>query len=421
MNQPLSQPSGRHQFSNQPNQRGQQRIVSLDVLRGFALMGILVMNIQAFGIPFAAYLNPTAFGDFSGIHQLTWVLSHILADSKFVNLLSILFGAGVVLFIDNARRHTLTDSFYSGFALHYRRTIGLLIFGLLHAYFIWFGDILFLYGLCALWLCFFVDVRPHLLLFFGIVLNLFIGVLGSLQGQYFDTLNSEELTAMLNIWSPAMASLEQEVANLTGSFAQIQQVRTAQASEQLSMVPALVFSITGTMMIGMALYQWGVLSAQRSAAFYRKMMIIGAAIALPLIVFGVYSNFANEWRMVYSMGPGLVFNYIGSLILAISYIGLVMLAVKKAWLPGLQKRFAAVGQMALSNYIIQSILCTWFFYGYGLGYYGQLERFELLLPMAGVWALQLWYSPLWLAKFRFGPLEWFWRCLTYLKWQPFLR
>ncbi|NQZ12499.1 MAG: hypothetical protein HRT35_35545, partial [Algicola sp.] len=122
------------------------RINHLDILRGFALLGILLMNIQGFSMPGAAYLNPTAWGDLQGINLFVWSFSHLFADQKFMGLFSILFGAGICLFADRAEA-----KYGKSAALHYKRNLWLLLFGLIHAHFIWYGDILYSYALCSFW------------------------------------------------------------------------------------------------------------------------------------------------------------------------------------------------------------------------------------------------------------------------------
>ena len=391
-----------------------QRIVALDVLRGFAVLGILVMNIQSFAMPFAAYMNPTAFSDFNGINRLVWALGHIFSDSKFITLFSLLFGAGVAMFIERAQ----TNHPDGVLSLHYRRTLLLLLFGLLHGYLIWFGDILYLYALCGLWLCFFINLSPVSLVIIGVLLNTIIIAAGVHQGDMFRAMSPEELTDIVTAWQPTSSQMAQEISALTGSLAQIQQVRIAQVEQQHAVASAYCISATGTMMIGIALYKWGILSAQRSDSFYRQMIIVGLVVGLPLIGVGIISNFAHQWDIYYSMGTGKMINYAASFAIVMSYIAIIMLAIKRNWRPNWQHRLGAVGQMALTNYIAQSVIATFIFYGHGLGYYGQLNRSEQLLIVFAIWALQLWYSPLWLARYRFGPLEWLWRSLTYLHPQP---
>ena len=144
---------------------GAERIISLDILRGVAVLGILLMNIQSFSMIGAAYINPTAYGDLTSINRMVWILSHLLANSKFMSIFSLLFGAGVILFTERAIEKGRKAS-----AFHYRRMMWLLIFGFIHAYLIWYGDILVAYSLCAFLVYLFRNKKPSTLLTLGLVI-----------------------------------------------------------------------------------------------------------------------------------------------------------------------------------------------------------------------------------------------------------
>ena len=174
----------------------------------------------------------------------------------------------------------------------------------------------------------------------------------------------------------------------------------------------------GLMLVGMGLFKLGVLSAKRSSAFYRRMAAAGLALGLPIVILGVVFNTRHDFAFEHSMFQGTVFNYVGSLGVFLGYVALVMLAVQKGWLPGLQRRLQAAGRMAFTNYITQSVICTLIFYGHGLGLFEQVDRLSQIAIVLAIWVLQLIWSPWWLARFRFGPLEWLWRSLTYMKFQP---
>ncbi len=177
----------------------------------------------------------------------------------------------------------------------------------------------------------------------------------------------------------------------------------------------------GLMLVGMALYKMGVLAAQASRAFYAWMIAAGVIVGLPLVGYGAYRNFAAAWHVRYSMFLGAQWNYWGSLLVAFAWVGALMLICKSGALRGLTSRLAAVGRMAFTNYLLQTILCTAVFYGHGLGWFGSAERWQQALVVAGVWIFQLIVSPIWLRHFPFGPLEWLWRSLTYGGPQPFRR
>jgi uncharacterized protein len=152
------------------------------------------------------------------------------------------------------------------------------------------------------------------------------------------------------------------------------------------------------------------------------MALVGGVIGLPLVVLSAVMLSARVWDPLFALvGPGQLLNYIGSLGIAAAYIALIMRLVQSKLWPTFQHCLAAVGQLAFTNYILQSMLCTAIFYGFGLGLFGQVERWGQVLIVVLVWVLQLALSPLWLKRFRFGPLEWLWRSLAYFKVQPFRR
>jgi uncharacterized protein len=180
-----------------------------------------------------------------------------------------------------------------------------------------------------------------------------------------------------------------------------------------------IWRVGALMLIGMALMKLGVFSGERSVSFYRKMMLAGYLIGVPLTIFSAIDMYAHQFEPLYVMRIGGIANYWGSLIVACGHIGLVMLVVRAGALQRLMARFAAVGRMALTNYLMHSVILTTVFYGYGLGLYGSIPRFWQMGFVIGVIGVQLLLSPWWLDRYRFGPVEWLWRSLTYWKRQPF--
>ena len=174
----------------------------------------------------------------------------------------------------------------------------------------------------------------------------------------------------------------------------------------------------GLMLLGMALFKWGVLTAERSNRFYRISAVVGFCIGLPVVILGVVRNYTNGWSFDFSMFKGVQFNYWGSILISFAYISIIMLISKSAKWNKFTSPFAAVGRMALTNYLMHTLVFTSIFYGHGLGLFGKVERKEQILFILGIWTLQLIFSPLWLQYFRFGPAEWIWRSLTYWKIQP---
>jgi len=406
--------------NNQPNPvirptQKADRYVQLDVLRGFALLGILVMNIQSFSMIDAAYLNPTAYGDLSGANRLIWILSHVLADSKFMALFSLMFGASVLLFTDRIEARGLRP-----WKRYYLRTFWLIVFGMLHAYLFWHGDILVTYGLCALVVVFFRKARPGVLLVLGLLV---VSVASLLYGFFQWSMQHWSETDMVELartWAPSLEEIDEIMTAYLGGW-RAQMSQRVPASVEVQTFYFLIYSAWragGLMLVGMALYRWGVLTGQRSQRFYTGCLLAGLLVGIPLVSVGVYRNFAAEWAIEYSFFAGTQFNFWGSLLISLGYIGLIMLACLRGWASRLLHLLAKVGRTALSNYILQTVLCTVLFYGHGFGLFGKVPRSGQFGIVISVWVFQILLTHLWLQKFRFGPLEWLWRSLTYWKLQP---
>ncbi len=395
-----------------------ERIVALDVLRGFAMLGILVMNIQSFSMVSAAYLNPTVYGDLAGADYWVWYMSHLLADLKFMTIFSMLFGAGIVLMSGRQRAKGKPAA-----ALHYRRTAWLLVIGLLHAHLLWQGDILAPYALCGFVVFLFRNLSPRVLLVLGLLLFSIGSGLSVMSGLSMPYWPEEEVRQFAQDgWQPSGEDVEREVAAYRGSWLEQLPLRSMEALYLETFVFLFLFAwrIGGLMLIGMALYKWGVLSAARSNAFYGWLIAIAAVAGAPLIMLGIRRNFAADWDVTYSFFLGTQFNYWGSLLVSLGYVGAIMLVCKSGKLKRLTWPLARVGQMALSNYLLQTVVCTLLFYGHGLGQFGRFSRVEQILTVLAVSAVQVIVSLVWLRYFRFGPFEWLWRSLSYWKRQPLL-
>ncbi len=385
-----------------------QRIVALDVLRGFALLGILVMNIQLFAMPvqFITF-NPLAYGDLTGINLAVWSLSHIFADQKFMTIFSPLFGASILLLAER-----LEARGQSARGIHYRRNVWLLLFGLAHGFLLWNGDILVPYALAGFVVFRFRNMRPRRLVILGLVLLLVpaaLTLLGPLSPE-------DAVAAVRSDWSPSASKINEELAAYRGGW--LEQMSARVPGEIEGLTGGLLFwafwRAAGLMLLGMAGYKWGVLTAQRSGRFYAGMVLIGLSIGLPLATLSAWTNYANGFAPTYSLfGVGFQLNYWGSIFVSSGYIGLVMLATQRGWFGRIEGRLAAVGRTALTNYLLHTVICTTIFYGHGLGLYGSVERWHQVLIVVGIGVVQLAVAPLWLARFRFGPCEWLWRALTY--------
>ena len=392
-----------------------ERIISLDILRGFAIMGILIMNIQSFSIVGAAYLNPTAYGDFTGINKWTWLLSHVFADNKFMTIFSMLFGAGIVLMSNKIEEAGLKPA-----ALHYRRIFWLLVIGLVHSYLFWFGDILTAYAMCGLIVFLFRKLKAGWLFFFGL-LTLSVGIgLYLFFGMTIEYWPKENLDMSLGFWAPPAEDITAELNAYQGSFRDVFHKRFSTSVFMQTMVFLINISwhAGGLMLIGMALYKWGILSGAKSKKFYIAGLIVGMGIGFSLVLYGIKQNFDHNWSFEYSMYIGSQYNYIGSIFISFAYISLIMLVLRSGILKWCQGTLSMIGRTALSNYLLQTLICTTIFYGYGFGIYGKIERWQMIPIVILVWLLQILLTRLWMRKHRFGPVEWIWRSLTYWKIQP---
>ena len=389
------------------------RILSIDMLRGVAVLGILIMNIQHFSMPQAAYINPTAYGDLNGLNKWVWIISHILASEKFMSIFSMLFGAGVLLFSERVQLKGKNSA-----QLHYRRMGWLLIFGLMHAYLLWSGDILVSYALCGMLVYLFRKKRPFTLIgvaFAFFLVPILINLVFVWSIPYWP---EESMKFTMDSWKPGTEILQHQLDVYRSGWWKQMELR----------VPGSIFLQTGyffmesfwqvmaLMILGMALYKWEIFSCGRSSSFYLRMTGIGLVNGYLLSGLGVYLNFKHQWSMEFSMFLGSEFNYVGSVGVALGYTALVMLFSTSEAGAGIKRMLTAVGRMAFTNYILMTVLCTFIFFGHGLGLYGSVERKYQILFVLGIWILIMFFSPLWLRRFRFGPLERIWRALTYWRW-----
>jgi uncharacterized protein len=405
-----------HESSLAPVSAG-ERIETLDVLRGFAVLGILIMNIQSFTMPSAAYFFPVAYGDLHGPNYWVWYLSELFARRKMMTIFSILFGAGIVLM----RQRAIATGRGSA-ALHYRRMGALWFIGMLHAYLLWDGDILVTYAVCGLLLFLFSKVRPGRLVIAALIFLAVGSGLSFLAGLTAPSWPPADLEAFRNDWQPSEVDLAEEIAAMRGGWwEEILHRYPSVMQIQLFFVPFHMFwRACGCMLLGMALFKWGLLSGLVSRTVYAVTAVVCLLVGIPLTALTIHLQFESGWEPVYSFFLGNQPAYWGAVPMAVGYVCLVALLfhAKRSWLT---TRLAAVGRMAFTNYLLQTILCTTLMYGRGFGLFGSVDRVFHPVIVIGVWVLQLWYSPIWLRHFRFGPAEWFWRSLSYRSRQPMRR
>ena len=373
------------------------------------------MNMGGFSMPSAAYMDPTAWGELSGLNLGAWVTTHLFADLKFMAIFSMLFGAGLVLM---SNRRSARGEKTAG--LHLRRMFWLLVFGLLHAHLLWPGDVLVWYALCGTGLFAFRKVEPRTLISLALVswsIGSLILIAGALSFQYWPP---EEAAQFIADLKPHPEVLLAEVNHYRGGWLEQMHVRLPSAIESETTIFAswAIWRVSGLMLLGMALFKLGILTGRAESRTYRRMIGAGLMVGLPLIGLGIQRNFAAAWAAPDFLFINSLLNYWGSIPVALGWVGVVMLTLKSGLALDITSRLSAVGRLAFTNYILQTVICTTIFYGHGLGLFGSIDRSGQLLVVFAVWGFQLWLSPLWLRSFRFGPLEWLWRSLVYVKVQP---
>ena len=384
---PTQDQNGRRRHTSTAPISTAERIENLDTVRGIATLGILIMNAVSFALPAAAYRNLDAAGTHTWLDRVIGVAGEIFVDQKAMALFSMLFGAGIVLFADRAeakgKRSALLSLWRNGL---------LFAIGVLHGL-LWVGDILVVYALCSPLLLIARKRSPRTLIAVGTAM----------------VLSSALIAAIMQPEIPA------DGAGL-GDYWFIDD-GPASDSTEIFLLADFFLRAAGMMLIGVSLYRTGVVQGQRSAAFYRNMAISGLLIGLPIATAGLVWQSINGWSPTIAL-IGEVPNTIATIPVALGYLGLITLWTKRmATRPTpLARRLQAVGRMALTNYLAQTVI--------GITLFrvvldqGDATRTALVAFVVAVWALQLWWSTAWLERFRFGPAEWAWRCLTYRSIQP---
>ena len=418
------------------------RIESLDVLRGFALLGILLLNILGFGLHSAGYFDPMiGTGDNPGLNLAIWGGVNLFFEGAMRALFSMLFGAGVVMFTTGLGSGSGMGK--SG-SLHYKRNFWLFAFGLFDAYvLLWTGDILMVYAICGALLYPLRNRSPRTLIILAAVVFVLTSLmyLGTGQTMQMGREASAEISADPAVAEdPTKRALAEAWTDFSGDFkvdetGQAQELNARRGdyptvaafsfhymNEQfMFVIPVILIpDALAMMLLGMALYRLGVMNGERSRTFYGRLMIGGFAVGLTANGWEHYQAVASDYDLLATFSYAQATYHIGRLGMALGWMGLVMIACQAGLWTALRNRLAAVGRMALSNYLLHSLICLFIFTGAGLGLVGQLERWALYLIVLAIWTLQLWLSPWWLGRYRYGPAEWLWRTLTYGSRQRFL-
>ncbi len=411
----------------------------MDTLRGVAVLGILLMNILGFAYPFAASFDPTVAGGVTGANLWIWAVNTALFEGKMRAIFSMLFGAGMLVLTSRLEQRGLGAQAAD---IYYRRVLWLLAFGLIHAYFIWWGDILFFYSVLGLCLFPFRRLSARALVAAGVVL-LLIGAGRNLPSAI--ELNAvqaaaraadraaaggqplrDDQKAAQKAWQdrlkearPKPDDLKRETDAYRGTYASAFEQRAGFliTGHPKWLYHFFVYDIGGMMLVGIGLMKLGVFTARLSFQAYALFALVGYGVGLPLASFAVSRDISTGFDPA-TVALGSTLHAIGRLPIALGHVAVVMLVCKAGVLRWITAPLAAVGQTAFSGYILTSLICTTIFYGYGFGQFGYLQRYQLYVIVIGVWLFLLVASPLWLTRFRFGPLEWAWRSLTYVQRQP---
>ena len=381
------------------------RIDSLDLIRGVAILGILIMNITSFSQIGMAYLNPKLGAGIEGINGWIHSFAFLFADMRFMSVFSILFGAGMMLFVQNIEQKGLKPIKY-----HYKRMFLLLGFGLIHAHLIWMGDILVPYAICGClvflirnWSSKALVAMASIFFMIPIVMNLLM----------YCTLSPSELGEIYGgIWNPESSN---EIQAYQSSYFGQMEARSQGAYylETSQLLSEGLWRYSAMMITGILLFRLEWFKAIKGGAYYLRFGLVFLITGLVISASGLYLSYERLWEGAWSMTVGHQFTYIASFFMALSYISILVFWSTVDRGRVIQNLLKKVGRMAFTNYIMSSIVCTFIFYGHGLGYFAQFDRVQQWGVVLFVWLLILLLSNLVMSRYRQGPLEFIWRKLTY--------
>lgn len=421
------------------------RITELDLLRGCALLGIFLMNIIAMAYPSGAYLNPLAFDSsnwFFSVSErmnLGWRVDdtifsilYVFVDQKMMATFSLLFGVSMMLILDKAQGY--------GLRYYFVRTGWLFVFGILHLSFLFLGDVLWIYSVCALFLWIFSACSARVLIILGF-LCFYSSIVATMFFQsVIDGYTHHELIELQSLWMPLAQDVVTEVMNNqlsehsnnlfpdneVGSINDEPFVGSVMFDYLINFIFEALSRALGMMLIGMGLYKSGFLTRLSSMntetisslgqRTYKAIGCLGLLSGALLASIGLWQNYANRWSAEFSVAQGEVLNDLVTPVMSIAYISLLLLWSKNSSFLQLKIALQSVGRMALSNYIFQSLIGVFLFTSVGLSMFGELSRLQLLAIVLCVWIVNLLFSVIWMRYFFFGPLEWLWRCLTKRQW-----
>ncbi|HEX6226763.1 MAG TPA: DUF418 domain-containing protein [Chryseolinea sp.] len=421
-----------------------ERIILLDSLRGIAVLGILLMNIPGFALPYIQIYDPAVRNELAGPNYYAYYFVELVLEGSQRAIFTMLFGAGMLLFLGRMEKKVdglMVAEFY------FRRQLWLLAFGLFNAYvLLWFWDVLYHYAILGMLLFPFRRVTPKALLIgagFCLVmmtarenLNFYrekgvihrgeaVAAIDTTKVKLSDA-QKEDLLAMQGLKEESSKEskerdMKKNERKVLGSYADLYQDHSERSyrGETAGVFHFLFWDALIFMFIGMAFYKTGIITGTQPARTYAWLCIVGLGIGLPISYFRLQPLFEHGFNF-YSIAKHEHFEFyeLSRVFRSLGIFGAIMLLYKSGWFKWLFAIMRPVGQMAFTNYLMQSFLCGLIFYGIGFGLFGKLQRYEMYYVVLGVWIFQILFSHVWLRYFQFGPLEWIWRSLTYWKNQP---
>lgn len=399
------------------------RIVAVDAVRGFAVLGILAMNIVAFALPLGAYDDPRIAGGTTGWDAVAWAVALAAADGKMRALFTMLFGASLLIVADAAAAAGARPAI-----VHYRRMAVLLGIGMIHGYLIWYGDILTEYALAGVILFAMWRWRPAALFYIAAIIfagSVAIAVtdwadLATLRARAADPAATEAVRVAWRAFvAPDLHDANRQIVAYRGDFQAVMAARLTDLDQLQQGLPLYLVEAIGTAAFGMGLFRAGYFTCWPDA-WHRRIVVAtlvpGFAIGAAAAALVLQSGFEP---VTTALGHAIAL--VVRPLVVIGYASGVILLVRAGRLPWLTDRLAAAGRMALSNYLVTSIVMTTLFYGYGFGWFGTLSRAALYPLVAAMWVAMLAWSRPWLARFRYGPAEWLWRSVARGAPQPLRR
>lgn len=416
------------------------RIHSLDIMRGIVLFGILLMNINGMGLA-SAYSDPTVSGGSTGWDLYTWITTNMLFEGTMRALFSLLFGVGMFILLDRLEKK---GAGLKSADIYFRRLLWLLFFGLVHGYLLlWTGEILYQYALMGFLVYSFRHMKPKKL----ILIAVFLFSAGSLWNymDYRKDIKFMENVALVETYKNEGKPLTKDLKETAFIWEQKQYERSAEGIAEYNnnmhkgyfdVVAFLapmnqqydenwsyrydLWDVLSMMLLGIALFKLNILSAEKSYKFYAILASLGYLAGLTTNYFETTYILEQDFSMLSFSKTNITYD-LGRLGVAMGHIGLIMILCKLPVLKWLKSALSSVGKMALTNYVMHSVIALIIFTGAGFGLFGTFQRHELLYIVFSVWVFQLILSPIWLKYFYYGPLEWVWRNLSYQKRHPILK